>query len=201
MPLLLMPDIHPLLSAAGFEPYDVGVMGELDVRMTAELFGGKPLAEALAPEWDGGIYYAAQRSADTPAQKQTTAALALLYSSRWKNEDSARSLMEVFEEELPRQYDKLTRRKADELSDEERVYTTNEGDVLLTLEGKTVWVSEGFDVALARKLRDAVDGAQGHGPVMQAGSRVQGPGFRGAGPVEGLSHWMGSFGMMRVGLR
>jgi hypothetical protein len=102
--------------------------------------------------------------------------------------------MEVFEEELPRQYDKLTRRKADELSEEERVYTTNEGDVLLTLEGKTVWVSEGFDVVLARKLRDAVDGAQGHGPVMQAGIRK-------SGPVEGLSHWMGSFGMMRVGLK
>ncbi len=201
MPLLNMPDIHPLLSGAGFEPYDVGVMGELDVRMTAELFGGKPLAEALAPEWDGGIYYAAQRSAATPEQKQTTAALALLYSSRWKNEDSARSLMEVFEEELPRQYDKLTRRKADEQSDAERVYTTNEGDVLLTLEGKTVWVSEGFDVALARKLRDAVDGAQGHGPVLQAGFRGQGLGFSGQGPVEGLSRWMGQFGMMRVGLR
>jgi len=203
MPLLLMPDIHPLLGAAGYEPYDVGVMGELDVRMTAELFGGKPLAEALAPEWDGGIYYAAQRTAATQEQKQTTAALALLYSSRWKNEDSARSLMEVFEEELPRQYDKLTRRKADEQSDEERVYTTDEGDVLLTLEGKTVWVSEGFDVALARKLRDAVDGAQGHGPVMQAttGIRDKGLGISNSGPVEGIAGWMGSFGMMRVGLK
>ena len=29
-----------VLKDAGFEPYDVGVMGELDVRMTAELFGG-----------------------------------------------------------------------------------------------------------------------------------------------------------------
>ncbi len=206
MPLLNMPDIHPLLSAAGFQPYDVGVMGELDVRMTAELFGGKPLAEALAPEWDGGIYYAAQRSSATPAQKQTTAALALLYSSRWKNEDSARSLMEVFEEELPRQYDKLTRRQADEQSDYERVYTTNEGDVLLTLEGKTVWVSEGFDVALARKLRDAVDGAQGHGPVMQAKAGMGQAGDSESGPsatelLGGLSRWMSGFGMMRVGLR
>jgi len=213
MPVLVMPDIHPLLKDAGFEPYDVGVMGELDVRMTAELFGGRPLAEALAPEWDGGIYYAAQRTADTPEQKGTSASIAILYSSRWKNEDSAQSFFEVFDQEMPRQYDGLKRRQADEKSDYERVYSTREGDVLLVREGKTVWVSEGFDLALARKLRDAVEGAQGHGPVMQAGNshpseqrplagdpaREQGIGNREL--LGGLSGWMGGFGMMRVGLR
>jgi len=213
MPVLVMPDIHPLLKDAGFEPYDVGVMGELDVRMTAELFGGRPLAEALAPEWDGGIYYAAQRAADTPEQKGTSASIAILYSSRWKNEDSAQSFFEVFDQEMPRQYDGLKRRQADEKSDYERVYSTREGDVLLVREGKTVWVSEGFDLALARKLRDAVEGAQGHGPVMQAGNshpseqrplagdpaREQGIGNREL--LGGLSGWMGGFGMMRVGLR
>jgi hypothetical protein len=107
----------------------------------------------------------------------------------------------VFDQEMPRQYDGLKRRKADEKSDEERVYSTREGDVLLVLEGKTVWVSEGFDLVLARKLRDAVDTAQGHGPVLSAGSRVQGSGPRVAGLMEGLSWWMGGFGMMRVGLR
>ena len=38
VPLMRLPDIHPMLKDAGYEPYDVGVMGELDVRMTAELF-------------------------------------------------------------------------------------------------------------------------------------------------------------------
>ncbi len=93
VPVMLFPDIHPLLSAAGYEPYDVGVMGELDVRMTTELFGGKPLAEALAPNWDGGVYYAAQRKNATAAEKETTASLALLYESRWKNPDSAEELL------------------------------------------------------------------------------------------------------------
>jgi hypothetical protein len=199
MPVLVMPDIHPLLKDAGFEPYDVGVMGELDVRMTAELFGGRPLAEALAPEWDGGIYYAAQRAADTPEQKGTSASIAILYSSRWKNEDSAQSFFEVFDQEMPRQYDGLKRRQAEEKSDEERVYSTNEGDVLLVREGKTVWVSEGFDLALARKLRDAVDTAQGHGPVLSAGNSEQGTANREL--LGGLSGWLGGFGMMRVGLR
>jgi hypothetical protein len=198
-PLMKLPDIHPMLKDAGYEPYDVGVMGELDVRMTAELFGGRPLAVALAPEWEGGIYYAAQRKSATAAEKDTTASLALLYSSRWKNEDSARSFFEVFEQELPRQYDGLKRREADEKDENERVYTTREGDVLLTLKDKTVWVSEGFDLAMARKLRDAVDEANvplGTGPVMQA--RTNGADHD---LVGGLVHQIAAFGMMKGGLR
>ena len=60
VPVLRLPDIHPLLDAE-YVPYDVGVMGELDVQILAELFGGREMAEALAPAWNGGVYYAAQR--------------------------------------------------------------------------------------------------------------------------------------------
>jgi len=190
--VMIMPDIHPMLAEAGYEPYDIGVMGELDVRITAELFGGRPLAEALAPNWDGGIYYAAQRKSATAAEKSTTASLGLMYSSRWKNEGSAKSFFTVFEEELPRQYDGLTRRKKDEVDDTERVYSTKEGDVLLTVVDDRVFVSEGFDVALARKMRDAVDAVQGVGPVQQASFGVD------RELVGGLSKWMGSFGMVRA---
>jgi hypothetical protein len=194
VPLMRLPDIHPLLKAAGYEPYDVGVMGELDVRMTAELFGGRPLAEALAPNWEGGIYYAAQRKSASEAEKQTTASLALLYSSQWKNEDSARNFFSVFEQQMPRQYDGLVRRKADEVDENERVFTTKEGDVLLTVSGKTVWVSEGFDLALARKLRDqiaAVNVPPGNGPVLSTGLRSG----------ELLGGVMSEFGMLRAELR
>jgi hypothetical protein len=193
MPVMILPDIHPLLTAAGYDPYDVGVMGELDVRMTAELFGGKPLADALAPEWDGGIYYAAQRKSATAAQKDTTASLALLYTSRWKNADSARSFFHVFEEEMPRQYDGLQRRKDDETGDDERVFSTNEGDVLLVREGNTVWVSEGFELPLARKLKALVDGAQGRGPVQQAHDLAPARELTG-----GLAGLIGSFGVVEA---
>jgi hypothetical protein len=198
-PVMTLPDIHPMLKDAGYEPYDVGVMGELDVRMTAELFGGRPLAEALAPEWNGGIYYAAQRKNATQAEMGTTASLALMYSSRWLNEDSARSFFGVFEQELPRQYDGLKRRPAEEKNENERVFTTREGDVLLTLEDKTVWVSEGFDVAMARKLRDAVDVANvslGKGPVMQARTASRDHDLMG-----GVVSQIGQFGMIKAALR
>ncbi len=197
VPVMLLPDLHPMLTSANYEPYDVGVMGELDVRMTAELFGGKPLAEALAPNWAGGVYYAAQRKSATATEKNTTASLALLYDSRWKNDDSALSFFHVFEQELPRQYDGLKRRQAEESGDDERVYSSNEGDVLLRREGSKVWVSEGFELGLARKLRTAVDDAQGVGPVMQASA----PAYVPEGSLlGGISRWMGGFGMMRVAL-
>jgi len=202
IPLLKLPDIHPLLKTAGYVPYDVGVMGELDVRMTAELFGGAPLAKALAPEWAGGIYYAAQRKNATPAQKDTTASIALLYSSQWKNKDSARSFFEVFEQELPRQYDGLKRRESDEQDRTyvtERIYTTSEGDVLLTLKDNTVWVSEGFDLALARKLRDAVDQANppaGEGPAIQACTEQPQDDLLGS-----LVKSLGQFGVVKQTLR
>ena len=198
---MVLPDIHPTLKAAGYEPYDVGVMGELDVRMTAELFGGKPLAEALAPAWDGGIYYAAQRSNASEADKATTASIAMLYLSRWKNEDSARSFMRVFEEELPRQYNGLKRRNADEQSGDERVFTTHEGDVLLVQHGNTIWVSEGFDLTLARKLEAQVESTQGSGPMRMASAAGSSEQVSRGELMGGLVGMFAEMGVMKAGLR
>lgn len=193
VPVLRLPDIHPLIDAE-YAPYDVGVMGELDVKILAELFGGQQMAGALAPEWAGGVYYAAQRKNASPAEKETTASLALLYYSQWKNEDSARSFVRIYEEELPRKYSGLKRRENDE-KDGERVYTTNEGDVLISFNGKTVYVGEGFDLALSRKLRDQIMNVQSSGPIMSAG--VQ----RMHEPALSLAGDLARFGMMKAALR
>jgi hypothetical protein len=195
-PVLALPDIHPTLDGAGYEPYDVGVMGELDVRMTAELFGGKPVAEALAPQWAGGVYYAAQRKNASDADKSTTKSIAILYLSRWKNADAARSFFHVFEQQLPRQYDGLKRRNGDETDADERVYSTGEGDVLLSIKGSEVWVSEGFELPTATKLRDMVVNAQGSGPIREAQMSVPEKEL-----VGSLSQWIGSFGVAKAGMR
>jgi len=195
-PVLALPDIHPTLDGAGYEPYDVGVMGELDVRMTAELFGGKPVAEALAPQWAGGVYYAAQRKNASDADKSTTKSIAILYLSRWKNADAARSFFHVFEQQLPRQYDGLKRRNGDETDADERVYSTGEGDVLLSIKGSEVWVSEGFELPTATKLRDMVVNAQGSGPIREAEMSVPEKEL-----VGSLSQWIGSFGVAKAGMR
>lgn len=191
VPVLRLPDIHPLLDAE-YTPYDVGVMGELDVRMLTELFGGRKVATALAPQWAGGVYYAAQRkSAVTEAEKDSTASIALLYYSRWKNADAARSFLCVYASEIPRKYSGVVRRTQDEADGNEQIYSTNEGDVLLSISGDGVFISEGFELPLARKLRDQIVGIQPTGPLQTA--QVQ--------PHElslGLAHTLSSFGIIRA---
>jgi hypothetical protein len=168
VPVLRMPDVHSLLDK-DYVPYDVGVMGELDVRMLTELFAGQEQASAIAPAWNGGIYYAAQRrSAKTPEEKASTASLGLIYYSRWKNEDSARSFARVYAGELPRKYKSLTRRASDEKDEDEQVYSTPEGDVLVQIVDDGVFVSEGFDLALARQISGAITSTQASGPMQQA---------------------------------
>ncbi len=164
VPLLHMPDIHPLIDAE-YTPYDVGVMGELDVRILTELFGGPQQSAALTPAWRGGLYYAAQhRSAITQEQKSSPASLGLLYLSAWQNDDSARSFERLYAAELPRKYANLVRRENDEIDPGEQVYSTEEGDVLLTRVGSSVFISEGFALPLARTLRDRIVAAQTGGP-------------------------------------
>ena len=168
VPVIRLPDIHPLLDAE-YTPYDIGVMGELDVRILAELFGGREIAVALAPEWDGGVYYAAQRkSAVTEAEKESTASIALLYYSKWKNADSARSFLRIYADQVPRKYSNVVERKKDETDETELVYSTNEGDVLISRSGDAVFIGEGFNLALARKLRDTITSVQPQGPMQQA---------------------------------
>ena len=192
VPVLRMPDIHPLLDA-DYTPYDEGVMGELDVRIIAELFGGQQIAAALSPAWKGGIYYAAQRKSATAAQKETPASLGIFYYSKWENEDSARSFMRIYAAQLARKYSGLKRREKDEVGEDEQVYSTNEGDVLIALKDDQVFVAEGFDLALARKLRDSVEEVQSSGPLQMAAKQEM-------GPAMSLVHAMGQFGVMKAAL-
>jgi hypothetical protein len=168
VPVIRLPDIHPLLDPE-FIPYDIGVMGELDVRILAELFGGREIGTALAPEWNGGVYYAAQsKSAVTEAEKESTASIGLLYYSRWKNADSASSFLRIYAGQIPRKYSNVVERKKDEADETELVYSTNEGDVLISRSGDAVFIGEGFKLALARKLRDTIASIQPQGPMQQA---------------------------------
>jgi hypothetical protein len=191
VPVLRLPDIHPLIDA-DYTPYDLGVMGELDVRILTELFGGREMASALAPAWNGGIYFAAQRkSAVTAAEKESTASLGLLYYSRWKNADSARTFLRIYAAQIPRKYSGVVRRSKDEANEDEQVYSTNEGDVLLSISGTRVFVGEGFELSLARKLRDSIASVQSEGRLQVAGKALHEPSLDFA---RGLS----SFGMLKV---
>ncbi|HXB62818.1 MAG TPA: hypothetical protein VNU94_08230 [Acidobacteriaceae bacterium] len=168
VPVLQMPDLHPLLDA-NYEPYDIGVMGQLDVRMLSELFGGQAMSAALTPAWDGGIYYAVQsKKAKTDAEKDSTASVGLMYLSQWKSPQAAAVFTKMYADELGKKYSNVTRDRNNEADDTEQVYNTSEGPVVLTTNGRMVFVSESFDLATARKLAFLMMGAQASDDASQA---------------------------------
>ena len=103
----------------------------------------------------------------------------------------------MYDGQIARKYTGVKRRQKDERDAGERVYSTSEGDVLLRLEGTGVFVSEGFDLELARKVQEAVDGAQSSGRMMQASQGLRGGGQELTG---GLVSLFGKFGMMKFAL-
>jgi hypothetical protein len=191
-PLLKMPDVHPLLDGE-YEPYDIGVMGELDVRILAELFGGDDAAGELTPKWDGGLYYAVQKKGQ-PAN--STGSVALLYYSQWTDEDAAAAFAQMYARNLGRKYTHVERDAKEELAVGERVYGTNEGPVLISTEGKQVFISESFDLTLARKLGFLIAGAQEGGESQVARGSVT-PETELSG---GLAARLCGYGVMRAGL-
>ena len=168
-----LPDIHPLVDKT-YRPYDIGQVGQLDLHILAGLFGGDGAARDLTPAWDGGIYWAGQRLNATPAEQATTKSISLFYLSVWKNTASAQAFVHLYTDELGRKYSGLkpdtTAAKISDTPDGtvEQVYSSNEGPVVITRRGKLVFVSESFELPLARKLASLILSAQGSGPLQSA---------------------------------
>jgi hypothetical protein len=195
VPVLRLPDVHGLLDAR-WQPYDVGGMGELDVDMMASTFSGPAAAASLAPQWDGGLYYAAQRRTASPAEKQTSASIGVLYYSQWKSASAAQAFEQIYAAELPRKDSGVAERTQDEAVGEQ-VYSTREGDVLLALSGRTLFIAEGFSLADARKLRDAVAAVQSSGPMRMASGS---PAPRLPELTLGLANAIAAHGLLRFAL-
>jgi hypothetical protein len=83
--------------------------------------------------------------------------------------------MHTYAAQIPRKYSGVVERTKDEADEKEQVFSTGEGDVLISLSGTGVFIGEGFDLALARKLRDTVVRVQAEGPVKQAAVERQEP--------------------------
>jgi hypothetical protein len=127
----------------------------------------------------------------TAAEKESTASLGLIYYSRWKNRDSARSFLHTYAAQIPRKYSNVVERTKDEKGDTEQVFSTDEGDVLISLSGTGVFIAEGFDLALARKLREKIVSAQPEGPIQEAALPLNEPGLS-------MARVLASFGVINA---
>ncbi|MGB7985571.1 MAG: hypothetical protein WCF54_10455 [Terracidiphilus sp.] len=209
----LLPNIHALVDPL-YKPYDIGQIGQLDLRILVQIFGGEQAASQLTPAWDGGIYWAGQLlSAKTPEAKAKTDSLAIFYLSSWKNASSAQAFAQLYANQLRRKYDRVQLETSDDRTastsaDQEMVYSTSEGPVVITLRGKRVFVAESFPLDVARKLSKLVLDAQGSGEVKMAatqpvGSTIQlgapGPDFRTWEPLTAnLIRFFANCGVMKA---
>ena len=215
----ILPDIHPLVDTL-YKPYDIGQVGQLDLQILAEIFGGENAARSLTPAWDGGIYWAGQRRSATTAEKATTKSLALFYLSSWKNPTSAQIFARLYADDLGRKYSGLKpdidAKRTTPPGVDEQAFTTAEGPVLITTRGKMVFVAESFDLDLARKLTAYIFDAQGTGELKMATSSspfpetegAPGPSPLGTGVSRGLQpltsnlvHFMSSCGVMKAAVQ
>ena len=189
-PLLAMPDLHPLLDK-DWAPYDVGVMGALDVRMLGEALGDRGAGADAALAWDGGLYYAAQsRSATTDAAKNDTASIALLYLSRWKTAAAAAAFANVYKASLPKRYPGL---QAPTQTEMRSVYSSPEGPVLIEQQDRYLFISHTLPVPLAGQAMALMIGAQTSGG--NGASNAQPPGL--SAP---LRRFFAQQGAMRAGM-
>ncbi len=98
--------------------------------------------------------------------------IGVLYYSQWKNRDTARSFMKVYAGALPRKYDNIKPVQFQDGDADHLLFSTEEGDVWLSLEDNSVFVSEGYDRATAKKLDRMFRDAQGKGRLQTAGVAV-----------------------------
>ena len=73
------------------------------------------------------------------------------------------------------------------ISDQEQVYSTNEGPVVITTRGKLVFVAESFPLDLARKLTALILDAQGTGEMRMAQVKHLDTPNLASGPLEPLT--------------
>ena len=159
-PVLAMPDLHPLLDRE-WAPYDVGVMGALDVRMLCEALADAGAGADAALAWDGGVYYAAQsRALDLAASAATpgdTGSVALVYLSRWKTAKAAAVFAKIYRDSLPHRYPGLI---SLEKTPERTVDQTGEGPIVVAQQDRYVFLSHTLPVPLAGHVMTAMLAAQ-----------------------------------------
>ena len=136
----------------GYDPFDIGAMGEFDVDILVEQYAGTDAARAMYPEWRGGYYFAGK------LKSNKSGPIALLYVSRWSSPAKASEFAAVYAKSLAKRYKKQQALGADgKVADDappadswrtlrgHHAWLTEEGVVLIEVRGDEILISEGLD--------------------------------------------------------
>ena len=143
----------------GYDPFDIGAMGEFDVDVLIEQYAGRDEAKAMYPEWRGGYYFAGKPKADKSAP------VGLLYVSRWSSAEKAAEFAAVYAKSLAGRYQKRQGLGADGkvAADAPPVdswrtlrgrhaWLTDEGVAMIEVRGDAVLITESLDEETTKRV-------------------------------------------------
>ncbi|MGH9504906.1 MAG: hypothetical protein ACRD20_18800 [Terriglobales bacterium] len=140
-----------------YDRFDVGAVGEFDVAVLVDQYAGPPISKNLYPHWRGGYYYAVRPKGDRAAP------LGLLYVSRWSTPEKAANFAAIYAGALSKRYlrvqdvpeagkEPATEASALDHLTGKRAWLTEDGPVVIDVQGDTVLVTESLDQATTDKL-------------------------------------------------
>jgi len=143
----------------GYDPFDIGAMGEFDVDILVEQYAGRHEADAMYPAWRGGYYFAGKPKADKSAP------LGVLYVSRWSSAAKAAEFAAVYAKSLAERYQKRQGLGTDGKVAEDappvdswrtlrgrHAWLTEEGVVVIEVRGDAVLISESLDDETTKRV-------------------------------------------------
>jgi len=157
-----LPDFQ--LDFKNYERFDIGAIGEFDVAVLVDQYAGTEPSHNLYPHWRGGYYYAVRPKGNP------TAPLALLYVSRWSSPEKASAFAAIYAQSLAKRYkhvDDMTEdgkstsdspKKLESLTGP-HTWLTEEGPVVIDVEGDGILITESVDPATTERLEHELFGA------------------------------------------
>lgn len=150
-----------------YEKFDVGAVGEFDAAMLIDQYSGTEVSKRLYPNWRGGYYYAVQPKGDASAP------LGVMYLSRWSSPEKAAEFAFVYAKGLKARYSHLHDVDAEIKTDKPPQYTvetltgkhawlTEEGSVVIEVNGDMVLVAESLDQDTTAKMEQELFGGKGN---------------------------------------
>jgi len=144
---------------AGYEPFDIGAMGEFDVDVLVEQYAGRDEAATLYPHWRGGYYFAGR------PKSEKSAPLGVVYVSRWSSPAKAAEFAAVYAKSLAQRYHQARALGADgKVADDappvdswqtlrgRHTWLTEDGAVVIEVRGEAVLISESMDEATTKRV-------------------------------------------------
>lgn len=156
-----LPDFQHIFKS--YELFDSGAVGEFDVAVLIDQYAGSKTAHDLYPHWRGGYYYAARPKSNADGT------LGLLYVSRWSSPAKSAEFAAIYAKSLEKRYRRAHQKGENQVKDlailetltGRHTWATEDGPVVIDVQGDTVMVTESLDQDVSKKLEQELFTASG----------------------------------------